>query len=103
MGIQVDLAGNAPWSSGEPEYLKGSPIRYVKNLKAPLLILHGQEDKRVPVSQAIGFTRGIIRETKDKSKVQLVTYPREGHNFQERAHAEDVLVRLLKHLDLHLK
>lgn len=103
---QACLAGGAPWSPGEPLYLKGNPIRCVTNVKIPLLILHGQEDKRVPVMQAIGFMRGLVREgnignTGDKS--ELVIYPREGHVFEERAHAEDLCRRLIEYFDRILK
>lgn len=100
---QVDLSGNAPWSPEEPRYLRGSPIRDVKHVKIPLLLIHGEEDHRVPVTQAIGFMRGLIRESEAAKTAQLVMYPREGHSFQERSHVEDVLRRVLQHFDTHLK
>lgn len=96
-------AGGAPWTLGEPRYLRPSPIRYVHNVQIPLLILHGKEDKRVPVMQAIGFMRGLMRAGKGGEKSQLVIYPREGHLFEERAHAEDVCRRLLEYLNRLLK
>ncbi|MFC7075520.1 S9 family peptidase [Haloarcula halophila] len=57
---------------GTPEengdlYRERSPIRYVENLSAPLFVLHGVNDRRVPVSQArlfrdalddFGYTEG---------------------------------------------
>lgn len=33
-------------------YLQRSPISFVKNIKTPLLILHGQQDTRVPIAQS---------------------------------------------------
>ena len=59
--------------------MKGSPIRYVKGVETALLILHGEEDERVPVSQAISFMRGLRRESTYPERAQLVIYPREKH------------------------
>ncbi|PCH44280.1 alpha/beta-hydrolase [Wolfiporia cocos MD-104 SS10] len=101
--VEAALGGSAPWTPGEPVYLRGSPIKDCKNVRVPLLILHGKEDKRVPLSQAIALFRGVEREAKEAPPPQLVIYPREDHIFQERAHAEDVLKRLLEHLDTYLK
>ena len=53
--------------------------------------------------QSIGLMRGLLRVGGPQAKPQLVIYPREGHMFTERAHAEDVLNRLLEHINLHLK
>lgn len=71
-------------------------------MTAPILILHGKEDPRVPVTQAIAFLRGIEREGQTKVKPTLVIYPREGHDFKEHAHAVDVFQRILAHLRLYL-
>ncbi|RDB17003.1 putative peptidase YuxL [Hypsizygus marmoreus] len=101
--MEAHLGGGAPWKQGKPTYLDGSPIKDVNNAKAPLLILHGKEDARVPLTQAIAFLRGIERESDAQIKPKLVIYPREGHMFKERAHAEDVLRRLVEHLDIYLK
>ena len=66
-------------------------------------MLHGKEDPRVPVTQAIEFLRGIEREGQATVRPKLVIYPREGHDFKEHAHVVDVLQRLLEHLRLYLK
>ncbi|KAJ7146119.1 Alpha/Beta hydrolase protein [Mycena epipterygia] len=103
--LEADLGGTAPWSPRAPHYLQGSPIRDVKNVKAPLLVVHGEKDERVPVTQAIGFMRGLVREA-DKAVSDastLVIYPREGHPFQERAHIEDQLTRVLAHIEKYLR
>jgi dipeptidyl aminopeptidase/acylaminoacyl peptidase len=76
----------------------------VKNVKVPVLVLHGEKDVRVPVSQAIGFMRGLIREGDEavSAASKLIIYPREGHIFEERAHAEDQLTRVLAHLQKYI-
>ncbi|KAJ7452179.1 alpha/beta-hydrolase [Mycena galericulata] len=101
---EADLGGTAPWSPKEPHYLQGSPIRDVRNVKAPLLLVHGEKDERVPLTQAIGFMRGLVREA-DKAVSDastLIIYPREGHPFQEKKHVEDQLTRVLAHIEKYL-
>jgi len=49
---------------GTPEdnpelYRERSPIEYVRNLAAPLFVLHGVNDRRVPVSQARLFRQAL--------------------------------------------
>lgn len=59
----------------------------------PLLMLHGQDDARVPVTQAWGFRRAL----EDAGlPFQLVTYPREGHFIQETRHLEDAMQRVVE-------
>ena len=99
---QTALAGGAPWIPGEPAYLRGSPIRYCQNVRTPLLLLHGEEDSIVPLSQAVAFLRGVERVGHPQSKPALYTYPGEDHIFQRREHAEDVLRRLVLHIKSHL-
>ena len=59
----------------------------------PMLILHGQNDQRTPVTQAKGFVRAMRQA---KLPCEFVTYPREGHYFTERKHIEDLMMRVLR-------
>ncbi|PPQ87670.1 hypothetical protein CVT25_011437 [Psilocybe cyanescens] len=97
------LGGAGPWSPGKPVYLKGSPLKDAQYATAPILFVHGKDDARVPLSQAIALLRGIEREGKTKVPPQLVVYPREGHGFEERANAEDILRRMLDYVNKYLK
>lgn len=100
--FEADLAGGAPWNESTTHFLSGSPVREAKNVKAHLLIIHGKEDKRTPLSQAVGFFRGILRESAYPERVEMVLYPNEGHTFQEKEHARDVMERVLAHFTKHL-
>lgn len=93
--ISTELSGQTPWSMKAENVngRRGSPIWHMDSIKTPILILHGEDDKRVPVSQAYAFHRGCMQRGVD---CQLVTYPREGHGSPvpfERAHYVDVLER----------
>lgn len=68
-----------PWEDTEA-LIYHSPITHVRNVKTPLLIQHGENDKRVPVGQAQEFYKGL--KTLHKP-VEFDIYPRGGHvNFE---------------------
>ena len=68
-----------------------SPIRYVKNVKTPTLLVQGGADVRVPPTQSWEFYNALVALGVD---TDLVIYPRQGHSFHERAHMLDLLQRL---------
>lgn len=65
----------APWE--QPElYEKLSPSHYVEQFKTPTLVIHGQQDYRVPVTQGLQlFTALQSQDVPSK----LLYYPDEGH------------------------
>jgi dipeptidyl aminopeptidase/acylaminoacyl peptidase len=68
-----------PWDN-EDIYRQLSPIRHVKNVTTPILIMHGGNDARVPPEQAVEFYQAL----KDLGKeVTFVRYPRQGHGIGE--------------------
>ncbi|MCJ1309509.1 hypothetical protein MMC25_003169 [Agyrium rufum] len=100
--LEAELSGGAPWylPADELKTRHGSPIWHMKNVKTPMLILHGEADARVPVSQAIAFHRGCLHY--GNNICELVTYPREPHFVSERGHRLDMLKRLRRFVDTHL-
>ncbi|HLI51776.1 MAG TPA: S9 family peptidase [Thermomicrobiaceae bacterium] len=95
------LGGDRPWDGIGPHHFATlSPISFAKNAKTPLLILHGENDARVPVTQAIGFERALREQGVN---VKLVVYPREPHGVRERNHQLDILRRVRDWCDLWLK
>jgi dipeptidyl aminopeptidase/acylaminoacyl peptidase len=57
-----------------------SPIRYVKNVRAPVMVLHGANDPRDPVTESDQFVRGI-REA--GGEVEYLRFPDEGHGIRK--------------------
>ena len=55
-----------------------SPITHVKNVKTPLLLLHGESDYTCPIGQAEEMFIGVKRLGVD---TQLVRYMGEGHGI----------------------
>lgn len=103
---ESELGGISPWAAAKSDISgrKGSPLwEMTEAAKAgripPVLILHGEKDERVPLSQAWAFHRGC---KKWKLACEMVVYPREGHRFAERKHIADMFQRVRKFCDLHI-
>ncbi len=80
-----------PWDNVDL-YWDRSPMKYVKQVKTPTLILHGQNDTRVPIAQAQEFYRAL---SEMNVPVDFIVYPREGHGFREPRHNLDRMRRYL--------
>jgi dipeptidyl aminopeptidase/acylaminoacyl peptidase len=76
----------------EPDDLwKRSPIRYLGNISTPTLVVHGEADPRVPVSQGMELYLGLRAMG---VPTDFITYPRQKHAFHERAHQYDIIGRI---------
>jgi dipeptidyl aminopeptidase/acylaminoacyl peptidase len=81
--------GAEPWDD-EEAYRRASAMTYIKQARTPTLILHGQQDLRVPVGQAQELYMGL---RKNDVPVTLVFYPRAGHGLGEPRHQLDKMKR----------
>ncbi|MET0591924.1 MAG: prolyl oligopeptidase family serine peptidase [Polyangiaceae bacterium] len=61
--------------------VKLSPITYIDKVKAPLLLIQGANDPRVPVGEAIQMHEAL---EKRGVKSPLIIFPDEGHGAQKR-------------------
>ncbi len=85
----------------EPDALwERSPVRYLNDIATPTLIVHGEADPRVPVTQGMEFYLGLKAVGVD---TELVTYPRQKHAFHERAFQLDLLQRVCDWYERYLK
>jgi dipeptidyl aminopeptidase/acylaminoacyl peptidase len=91
--------GGTPWE--QPElYRQRSPITHAPEVRTPLLLLHGEADRRVPYSQSEEFYTALKSHGKT---VELVKYPGEGHLILKPSHTEDYFLRTLAWFDRYLK
>ena len=70
--------GGAYWESAERQksYDFHSPHRYVDNWRTPLMVIHGQKDYRVPVTQGMeAFTAAQLKGVPSR----FVYFPEENH------------------------
>jgi dipeptidyl aminopeptidase/acylaminoacyl peptidase len=99
--LDVALAGSCGWEgSGPHPHDQVSPISFASKVRTPVLIVHGENDTNVPVTQAIYFHRALSRFGVEH---ELVIYPREGHGFAERNHQLDLLRRTRAWFDRWLR
>ena len=84
----------------DPAYVKAnSPIENVDKFNVPVLIIHGEDDQRVPIQNA--------REMKDALQkkgvpVEFLTKGGEGHGFFSEAHNTERLERIEKFLSKYI-
>jgi dipeptidyl aminopeptidase/acylaminoacyl peptidase len=74
-------------------YQKSDPIRFVKNVKTPTLILVGDRDGEVPMAQSIEWYHALQTM---KVPAQMVVYPDEGHVFYKPADERNYTLRMLQ-------
>ena len=90
---------------GTPEsdpkvYDASSPLTYIRQAKAPLLTIQGENDIRVPKGQA-QEVHDILKAK--GNTVETIYYPAEGHGFQKRENQLDSLRRTVGWFDKYLK
>ncbi|MBV8298081.1 MAG: S9 family peptidase [Candidatus Eremiobacteraeota bacterium] len=81
-------------------YAKSSPINYVKAVKTPALMVAGDRDAEVPVTQSYEYWHAL----RDLGvPTQLVIYPGEGHLFYKPSDQLDVARRITAWFDKWLR
>lgn len=60
------------------KYWNASSLKYVKNVKTPILILHSDNDYRVPIEQGEQWFRALKYYGKE---AEIVFFPRENHSL----------------------
>lgn len=90
---------------GDPEknkeiYENDSPLKYIRDDKAPLLVLQGDNDIRVPKEEAEQVV-SILQEA--GKTVAAHYYPEEGHGFRKRENRIDALQRTVDWFNKYLK
>jgi len=99
--IEIEFGG-FPWELYE-ELWDHSPLAHAHKIKTPLLLLHSELDYRVPISEAEQLFAILRRQ---KKVVELVRYPREGHELTrsgEPRHRADHMRRTLEWFDRYLR
>jgi dipeptidyl aminopeptidase/acylaminoacyl peptidase len=77
-----------------------SPITHIQKLKAPLMIIQGVNDPRVPVGEAIQFKETA---TKNGIEAELFLFADEGHGSSKRVNQAMELTKTIEFFNKHLK
>jgi dipeptidyl aminopeptidase/acylaminoacyl peptidase len=64
-----------PWDNPEV-YERWSPSNFIKEFKTPTLVIHGEQDYRVPVGQGLQLFTALQMQ---KAPSKLLLFPDEGH------------------------
>lgn len=84
-----------PWEDHELLW-KHSPLAYAQNIKTPLLIIHSENDFRVPIEQGEQLFAFVRRSG---GTTEMWRYPREGHELSRSGEPEHRVSRLTKMIE----
>jgi len=91
--------GGTPWDNPDA-YARWSPHKFAKNFKTPMLVIHGANDFRVPLEQALVMFTYLRRQNVE---AKLVVFPDEDHFVSKPLNRkfwyETVVDWLTKHLN----
>ena len=80
-------------------YERSSPMTFIKNVRTPTLIVSGDRDAEVSISQSYEYWNALRRRG---VKTEFVVYPDEGHHFFRHADQIDVMMRVAGWFDANL-
>ena len=92
-----------PWENHDI-YWDNSPLKYAADIKTPLLLIHSENDFRVPIEQAEQLFAWVRRAT--DTPVRMLRYPREGHELSrsgEPGHRVSRLTEMINWFDRYAK
>jgi dipeptidyl aminopeptidase/acylaminoacyl peptidase len=81
-------------------YERSSPMTFITHVTAPTLIVGGDRDAEVPITQSYEYWNALRRLG---VKTEFVVYPDEGHFFFKRADQGDVMSRLVNWFNTYLQ
>ena len=81
-------------------YERSSPLTFIKNVRAPTLLVGGDRDAEVPITQSYEYWNALRRLG---VKTEFVVYPDEGHIFFKRTDQADVMERIVGWFNTYLK
>jgi dipeptidyl aminopeptidase/acylaminoacyl peptidase len=81
-------------------YERSSPMNFIKNVRTPTLMLSGDRDAEVPITQSYEYWNALRRLG---VTTEFVVYPDEGHFFFKRADQLDAMARVVGWFDAQMK
>ena len=75
-------------------------MTFIKNVHTPTLIVGGDRDAEVPISQSYEYWNALRRMG---VKTEFVVYPDEGHDFFRHTDQIDVMTRVVNWFSTYLR
>ncbi len=91
----VEQKGN-PWDDTDSLWTQ-SPLKYIKNVTTPTLVLHAENDHRCPIEQAEQFYTAL--KHLGKADTEFVRIPDEGHELSRSGRPDRRIARLKAIID----
>ncbi|MDE2858681.1 MAG: S9 family peptidase [Chloroflexota bacterium] len=85
-----------PWENHEA-FWDNSPLKYAANIRTPLLLIHSENDFRVPIEQGEQLFAWVRRAT--DTPIKMLRYPREGHELSRSGEPKHRISRLTEMID----
>ena len=89
-----------PYYENPQAYEKFNPVNFVTKWRTPMLVIHGEQDFRIPYSQGLGAFTALQRRGIDS---RLLIFPDENHWVLKPANSVLWYHSVLGWLDAHLK
>lgn len=92
-----------PWENHDV-FWDNSPLKYAAKIRTPLLLIHSENDFRVPIEQGEQLFAWVRRAT--DTPVKMLRYPREGHELSrsgEPRHRISRLAEMVNWFDKYVK
>ena len=86
------------WENAKP-FIAQSPLNFIKNVKTPVLLLHGESDVRDPIGESQQYYNALKRLG---IKTELATFPRQPHGIQERKLRVQLMEKILEWLNRYM-
>ncbi len=106
------LENTAPWRRRIREWEYGSlehdralleslsPMTHIDDVRAPLMVIHGANDPRIPLAEA----EQVVSSLQARGRIaELLLYPDEGHGFGKLVNKLHAYERVSDFLDKHLR
>lgn len=76
-----------------------SPIHNIQNIKCPLMVIHGENDRRVPIEEA----HQVVRKARSEGvSVKSLFLSNEGHSFEQKETAHRIVSEIDSFLRKHV-
>ena len=85
-----------PWEN-HAAFWDNSPLKYAANIKTPLLLIHSENDFRVPIEQGEQLFAWVRRAT--DTPIKMLRYPRDGHELSRSGEPQHRISRLTEMID----
>jgi len=100
LGRIFTITGHGGTPEERPEvYAKSNTVERLENLTAPVLLMHGELDRRVPIQH---FEIAVEELRRLGKSFETKTYPDEGHGFRNPDNRIDMYARLESFFERHL-